>query len=741
MHRPTTSYIPLVVALFACSRDKGVDTAPVTWDLLLAVDASSSVAGQEVGYRLTAVSSQGEVEVVKADGFASDVEPNLAWTEGAVVATVAGVHALTATVTLDDQPLTASAELSVSAGPAATLNMDLDSRAGTFEVGDRVEVDVHTYDVYGNATRDAWELGAEGGSVELSGDSLVFLEDGEYTITAAVTADTKVSDSVGPFLVDSSGPEISMVFPGRADTTTDPNQPVMGTIIDPWAGVMYSSLNGDALSLDTNGLFQVTTGWKYGLNVVSVDATDFDGNSSDTTQALLCCDFHDPESVVTDGFVVHLAEGAGGLDAVVGGVDTAVSAIDLSSSLPIEMTASKYELAITGVSYEFGGVNLYPTSGALVVETTLTDLVVDIDGRLKAGAWIDAGGQVTVDEVAVLVELTPSVSGLGSLQVRVAESDVDISDLELDFDSSLFAIMDSMGVDVVIESYITDMLEEQVSTQIEAIVRTQVQSALNSLKLDQTVNVMGKSFDLGGRFTDVEVNSHGLTVAMSLSIEGEEALPDRGMAGSLYAGYVPPSMNSLGGLSAGINLDLLNQLLYYVWAEGTLDQTVPSENLGLNTESLQLVFPGVESVTFTTEALLPPVLLPGSLTTPLEAQLGALQLTITDQDDLVLVDMYVSVIMDLDIDVEGGDTLVPSIALDGEPWVDVGEVGGNSTGIIDYASLVELLVPQLVDGLAETIQAVPIPSMDGASYTISRISPYGADGGYLSVVGSLEVGD
>ena len=96
---------------------------------------------------------------------------------------------------------------------------------------------------------------------------------------------------------------------------------------------------------------------------------------------------------------------------------------------------------------------------------------------------------------------------------------------------------------------------------------------------------------------------------------------------------------------------------------------------------------------------------------------------------------------DLDIDVTGGDTLVPSIALNGEPWVDVGQIGGNSTGIIDYASLVTLLVPQLVDGLAETIQAVPIPSMAGASYTISRISPYGADGGYLSVVGSLEVGD
>ena len=424
-----------------------------------------------------------------------------------------------------------------------------------------------------------------------------------------------------------------------------------------------------------------------------------------------------------------------------GGVDSAVSAIDLSSSLPIEMTASKYELAITAVNYDFGGVKLYPTDGALVVETTLTNLVVDIDGRLKAGAWIDSSGHVNAHEVAVLVELTPTVTSLGSLQVRVAESSVDISELDLDFDSSLFAIMDSMGVDVVIESYITDMLEEQVSTQIEAIVRTQVQTALTSLQLDQTVNVMGRTFDLGGRFTDVDVDSSGMTVAMSLTIDGEDALPDRGFDGSLYAGYTAPSMSSLGGLAAGINLDLLNQLLYYVWAEGTLDQVVPSENLGITTESLQLVFPGVESVTFTTEALLPPVLLPGSLVTPLEAQLGALQLTITDQDDMVLVDMYVSVIMDLDIDVTGGDTLVPSIALNGEPWVDVGQIGGNSTGIIDYASLVTLLVPQLVDGLAETIQAVPIPSMDGASYTISRISPYGADGGYLSVVGSLEVGD
>lgn len=740
MYRPAARCLPLIVGLVACNGDKG-DTAPVTWELVFALDAGSTIAGTEVGYQLTAVSSAGDVEVVNPETLSSDLEPTLTWTEAGLTATLAGVHEITANLTLDEVPLSASGELAVSAGPTATLEMELDSRAGTFEVGDRVEVEVSTSDVYGNPTSDAWDLGAEGGAVELSGDGLVFLEDGLYTITAALSSDTKVSDSEGPFLVDSNGPEISMIFPGRADATTDPDQPVQGTIIDPWAGVMYSSLNGDSLTLDENGLFEVSSGWKYGLNVVTVDATDYDGNTADTTQALLCCAFEDPEGTVNDALVVHLAEGAGGLDAVVDGIDTAVASIDLSSSLPIEMTASKYELAITGIAYDFGGVQIYPTDGALVVETTLENVVVDIDGRLKAGAWIDADGQVNVDNVAVMVELAPTVTSYGSLQVRSADTSVDISDLEMDFDSSLFTIMDSMGVDLVIESYITDLLEDQVTAQIQSVVQSQVQSALKSLVLDQTVNVMGKTFALDGSFTGVDVDEDGLTLAMSLAIEGEEALPERDQPGFLYAGYEAPGMGSLGGVAAGINLDLINQLLYYVWAEGSLDQAVPSENLGLTTESLQLVFPGVESVTFSTVALLPPVVLPGSLATPLEAQLGALQLTVTDQDDQVLVDMYVSVIMNLDIDVEDGTTLVPAISLDGEPWVDVGAVGGESTDIIDYAALIELLVPQLVDGLAETIQAMPLPTMDGASFTISRISPYGADGGYLSVVGSLAVGD
>ena len=57
MQRPALYCLPLVVTLFACNRDKGVDTSAVTWELLIALDSDAAVAGQEVGYTLTAVSS------------------------------------------------------------------------------------------------------------------------------------------------------------------------------------------------------------------------------------------------------------------------------------------------------------------------------------------------------------------------------------------------------------------------------------------------------------------------------------------------------------------------------------------------------------------------------------------------------------------------------------------------------------------------------------------------------------
>lgn len=732
--------VPFVLVLGAC-REKA-PPEPAVWGLELTLGAPGVSAGNEVGYVVTAVSSKGGRFVPQSWTLSSEDEPGLVWNQQVLRPTLAGMQHIHATAEVHGETLDAEVDLPVSAGPTMELELTLETRAGSYEVGDQVITSVHTEDAWGNTTKDPWTLTVDGGTAEIDGDVVIFASDGLYTVTATLDG-SALADSEGPILVDSSGPVFDMNFPVHEDTTTSTRVAVSGVVTDPWSGILYAAVNGTPVSVgEAGGILQFQP-WDFGLNVVTLAAVDYDGNRTDLVHTVLVGEFLDPTESVASGLVVHLGSGEGGLDAVLTGVKAEISSIDLSSAFPIDITGSKYDLTIPGIDYTIEDVDIVPDDGQLVATATLTDLSVPIEGKVKAVFWLDATGSVDIDSVGVAVGLVPRVTSSGRLVVDVAETEVEIENLQLNFESTLFAVIESLGLDTIIEDYVTNMLEDQLAYQVQLAVQSNVELALSSLELSQTVAVTEEdTFDLTGQFSSVAVDEGGITVGFDVSIQPSDGseIPETTLPGSLSGSYGSPDLSTLGGISAGMNMDLINRVLYIAWANGAMDQTLDAESVGLTPEAIDLLFPGTTAVTFTTEAMMPPVVIPGTLFSQLVAQFGSLRLLAVDQDGNLLLDLYVSVILDVAVETDGVN-LTPTLTLNGDPWVEVAQETAQSTGVINYDALIALLLPQALEGVSSSITAMPIPTVSEATVTISRLALYGDEGGYLTAIGSIDVAD
>ncbi len=727
-----------LLLLFATACQKDEPKVKATWELVLDVPPSV-VAGEDVSYTLSAVSSQGEVRTLDTWTIRSDVEPELDWNENRIRPVKASPQVIDVEGSVEElgELLETRAEIAVSPGPPTSLSLELEAREGSFEVGDEIFTDVTITDAYGNETRDPWELSAEGGDVALAGSSLTFLSDGIYTIRATVTG-TEIYDDEGPILVDSSGPVFTMAFPEHVDTTASNLGRVRGNVVDLVSGVSFATLDGEDLSFDELGDFLVYRDLDFGINVMTLQAMDNDGNGTELVNTVLCGDTLTHEEVVPEGMVVHLGDGEGGLEEITQGLDAVIDDIDITSSLPIEIVASKYDVAIVDVDYRFDGVDIEPSDGVLEATTSLSNIEVDIEGEVKAVFWIDATGSVDVEEVKVVVELEPVVYSSGKLGVTVADTRVTIEGLEMDFEASLFSVVEAVGLDTVLEEYVTSLLEDEIAAAVESAVSTQVEAALSSLSLSYDISVMDRTYALEGEFARVAIDEGGVLLAMDIAITPESPIEDPFIDGSLYASYVAPTMSDLGGIAAGVNLDLMNRILYLAWVEGAMDYTLTSEQLGLSPDALALVFPEATSVTFAVEAMLPPVVLPGDMITPMEAQIGALRILAVDQENATLLDMSIGAVLDVDLDADG-DTLTPSLEMVGDPWIEITEVAEQSTGIVNYDAMILLLLPQVVDNVAAALQVITLPSVSGSTLSIDRITPYGEDGGYLTALGTMDI--
>ncbi len=127
-------------------------------------------------------------------------------------------------------------------------------------------------------------------------DAEVTLKEGKNTITITATdkAGNKAAKTITVTL-DTTPPTITITSPEDGIETSDDFVNVSGTITDDLSGIDSATINGNSLTLNSDGSFSTTVSLTEGDNTITITATDKAGNKATKTITVT----YKPKTVIT----------------------------------------------------------------------------------------------------------------------------------------------------------------------------------------------------------------------------------------------------------------------------------------------------------------------------------------------------------------------------------------------------------------------------------------------------------
>lgn len=672
--------------------------------------------------------------------------------------TLPGAYTVTATV---ESVMDTEVVVVTPAAPAGVTLSLSDTELERFET---TSASIAVVDAFGNPTADSWTLSVLGDAVStddysLSYNNITFYSEGVYTVRVDVDG-TALFDEVGPLLIDSTGPVVTLDTPERGGWNDGLTGEVAGTVEDDWSGVTSLFIDGTEVTPAADGSFSQTVEWAAGINVVETEATDGDGNRSTDTRAVLAGDFLPAGDPVSEGMSVRIHEGSGGFDTLETLGEELVDDIDLDSLIPSPVLSEREQTCISiwpfGTScFTWYALTLY------VDNPSFGDIDLDLDpflpGRLRGTLSVDdiylrwranatvaeidfsGSGDITADSIDVSMDFYPSVSG-GVIDLGLGGVTANTRNFYFDWDSWLYDALDFFGLDTSISGLLSGFIEGALEDVVEDQVPDLIGDALQDLEIAFGVPLEGNTYTIEAVPEDIEVDTVGLTLLLETYVTPDSWVKSGTDLGSLAGDYGSPTYTGSPGTVLGVHLDFLNQFLHAAWGGGLLDMELESSALGLDVADLEFLLPGLTELTITTDALLPPVVVPDGTAADLELQLGDLLLTLYNGDATtgdVMIQVYVSAYVEMDVDAAAdGSALEPELG-DMDLYFDVVVPESNTLGASDTEALLELLVPLLLPTLTDALTEIPIPDIEGFTLSGVTVDLAGPDDGVLTLGGDL----
>jgi len=651
----------------------------------------------------------------------------------------------------------------VTPGGAAAVELTLSDVQ--LELYETTSATVEIVDAHGNPTVDSWTLSVIGTDVEsddyaLSWNNITFYDEGAFTVRVDVDG-TSLYDEVGPLLIDSTGPELEIDEPERGGWNDGLDGVVSGTVSDSYSGVGALTVDGVVVTPESDGSFSTDTTWVFGTNVVETQATDGDGNVSTDTRAVLAGDFLPWGDPVSEGFTARLHEGDGGLGTLEVLGEDLVSDIDLDSLIPSPVFSDSEESCIDlgwlgRYCFTWYALTLYVNNAQF--SSVDLDLDPGLLGRLNGDFYVNdvsldwhadatvaeidfsGSGDITADSIDVLMVFVPSVDSSGNIDIGLTTVIAETQNFYFDWDSWLYDALDFFGLD----SSISGLIAAYIETALEDVVEDQVPEllgdTLQDLEIAFDLDLNGVTYAIDAVPESIDVDQTGITLALETTVEPDTWVKSHYGLGSLHGAFEGPTYTGAPGTILGVNLDFLNQFFMAAWGGGLLDMEMGSDSLGLDVSDLEFLLPGLTDLNITTEALLPPVVVPDGVDALLELQVGDLLLTLYNGDAVSgneMIQVYVTAFVEMDVTASSdGTSLNPALG-DMELYFDVVVPEANTVGAADTEALLELLVPLLLPTLTDALTEVPIPDIEGFSVTGVTVDTDGPEDGVLTLGGDL----
>ena len=743
--------------------------------------------------------------VEDAHGNAADVmttvkvAPSTATVDGTQVSSnTAGDYVVTCAVT--DPP----ADLEVVPGgwtvtPGAPLSMTLvfKPEAKAYGINQAITVTGAGEDAYGNVLEDIVVEGIDalpGGAHTVfgdDGDKIRFDTEAIYTVTGHA-AEWPSLTAARQAVVDETPPMIIITSPARGYSPPDGVDTVQleGTVTDNLGTVAWVEIMGQPTTMPPEGgPFSVTVPLKYGMTVLSVRAGDpYDLEAATARSAYWSSEYHpmvDPS--IENERVIHAVVAALSQDGIDDGVhdpanpddlatllETLIGSIDIATLLPDPLTSfgcigGDCTLSLASFTYSDPEISLTLMSGGLHVSFELNQLAADIELAFPCSVPVICPsnpavlpGGMTIAKVGLEADVLVTVVD-GELKVTTAKEAIDIYDVFIDVPDPTGGLLESVinGALDFVEPALIGVFEAVLPYFIGDLIGGLLDSFKDALSIDQELDLPALVGDADPNTLVIATEAADILFTpqyMRLALDAvahtkvaDKPYPD--VTGSLrYDGCgkvgtlpVPPSAR----IAAGIHDDLLNQLVYAIWAGGTLSIDMGAEAA----EVLDLSAYGMQLDALSVDPMLPIVV--NSCSGANRAQIGDLGLTA--QLNFLGVPSTLGLWLQADAELvlhvaenEAGNTELSFeiLGLD-EVQIDVFQNIGYFEG--DEVALIELvkdgLVPLLLDKLAGDAAVFELPTIDLSS--LSESIPAGTEIGldiqsitrekaYLIVEGALK---
>jgi hypothetical protein len=376
------------------------------------------------------------------------------------------------------------------------------------------------------------------------------------------------------------------------------------------------------------------------------------------------------------------------------------------------------------VDYSLQAVNLNPVTGALDLAATMTGLEAYIQTE-SSWACPDAVGWVYADYIYIDATLPVKVVN-GNLEISVSYVNVDIAGVHVDFKGGAASLFDWLIN--WFDNTLAQKISEKLETYLPETLIPKLEGVLNSL-LDKTQTFHVPGIPGAGSGMDLSLKTE--PVAVDFTDSGSDFMVDVGVAAPVTVSHPAPGSLLRGDcmgespddfflphtqpVEVAVAEDMLNQVLFALWAGGEMTATLPGELLADVTGAF-----GVTNLALSVDALLPPVYTSCTPGQTGQVQVGDLHVAATfDMNGQPgTLDMYAALSMEAEIEVDA-DYPLNKLALD---------VGSVTTMTVDVVSstgpmegsedLIEALLSELVanvliaEYLNEAVAAYPIPAVD-----------------------------
>jgi len=583
----------------------------------------------------------------------------------------------------------------------------------------------------------------------------------DMAIPDQLVPDMMMPDTLAPDLVptpDAPIPPISctITYPARASMLTGSAAiTIKGQVGGPLSSLDKVTVNGQAVSVNSAGEFSLPLTSQWGLNIITAECLDKAARSIVIAQS-----FHystkywgintaSPPSMAVDKAAVgRLYQKAiddsnrSTINDLATILEKVINNTDLDGQIPSTLTSGKINMPwpIPDISYKVvknGKLTYNPIAVALKARPgglRLTGKTSYMALPVRMTSPFGQSGTVKIYNLSIVADINVSKSSGGAVSVSVPYIDVTYSSLKVDMGSGLISQLLSAivnGISSLFKNTITAAFE----AEIKKAIPQPVKDFISGFKFSQSFNLPGslggKTISIWSALDTIAFDSYGGTLKLDAAVYGSKGIASSKRGSISIGGTYTPASSSSKAMEVGLRYDCLNQTLCAAWYAGALKQDLSKYLLSSLPTGLPFTLTGLK---FNVEALLPPILMPGTKGYDFDIGVGDLKVHAELQipgspGGTVIAELYASAIAGGKVTITSKNEIV--ITLGTTPHIIKMELskltfqgsGFPSPGLISKG-LEDLVIQSLPKLAPSIIQSFPIPAIDlsalGGSYGIPK---------------------